>query len=89
MALRIKDPKAGDWDYSGCCAPGVYMSSYLTFSVGIFQWVPYADGKGIKHGKVVKRISGFTRDPKDVYDRAEYYIQKYLEKSIRTGKGSQ
>jgi hypothetical protein len=89
MALRIKEPKAGDWDYDGSCAPRGYMDGCLTFSVGIFQWVLTNDGKSIKRGKAVKRIKGYSSNPGDVYDRAEYYIQKHLEKSIGTGKGSQ
>ena len=32
MALRIKEPKAGDWDYDGSCTPGsYYYYSQLTF----------------------------------------------------------
>jgi hypothetical protein len=56
MALRIKEPKLGDWDYDGSCAPGGDSVRWGTFSVGIFQWEARASGKGIKRGKVVKRI---------------------------------
>ncbi len=76
MAMRTKNPKAGDWDYDGCCAPGGYMDGCLTFSVGIFQWVPYASGVGIKHGKVVKRIRGYSSEPSKVYAKAEAWIKE-------------
>lgn len=83
MALRIKEPKAGDWDYDGMCRPGSNWSnnanSQLTFSVGIFQWAAKASGKGVKRTAVVKRVSGYCNNPQDVYDRAEKYIVENLE----------
>ena len=79
MGLRIKEPKLGDWDYDGYCVPGhEYSVGRLTFSVGIFRWVARASGKGIKRGKVMQRIRGYTSNPQEVYDRAEAYIREYL-----------
>ena len=84
MALRIKEPKAGDWDYDGACAIPANMvyHGWVTFSVGIFQWVPRSGGKGIKRGKVMQRIRGYCGNPQEVYDRAEAYIREYLTRDI-------
>ena len=62
--------------YSGECAPGsnykgpVPTTNFSTFSVGIFQWIPKASGKGLKKSPVKFRIKGYTSDPQKVYDLA-------------------
>lgn len=84
MALRIKNPQVGDWDYDGACCPnGVCDFGQQTFSIGIFQWLPKSSGKGIKRGKVIKRISGLSSHPEDVYAKAEAWIKANLEKVNR------
>jgi hypothetical protein len=75
MALRIKNPQVGDWDYDGWCrpkGPGAHWNN--TFSVGIFKWIPKAHGSGIKRSAVVKRIRGYSSNPQEVYDKAEEWI---------------
>ncbi len=61
------------WDYDGSCKPGgrSAYSGCSTFSVGIFQWVPRGNGKGIKRGKVVQRVKGSTSAPDEVYAKAQ------------------
>lgn len=58
--------------YSGSCAPGSGCAyGYETFSVGIFEVVPKASGKGTKRGGPVKvRVRGLVSDPQAVYDAA-------------------
>jgi hypothetical protein len=76
MALRIKEPKLWDFDYDGGCRPmgdGPHWNQ--TFSVGIFQWVPTANSKDIKRSRAVKRISGSSSNPQEVYARAEDWIR--------------
>jgi len=64
-------------DYSGDCVPGgKYSGGYLKFSVGIFQWLPKAGGKGLKKSKVIYRISGFCANPDAVYRRAEFICER-------------
>jgi hypothetical protein len=71
MALRISQPKCGDFDYDGNCKPGsTFFSSQITFSVGIFQWIPTADGKNIKRSPVIHRIKGYSSEPEKVYTAA-------------------
>jgi|GEM_PF-6215057 len=65
------------WDFDGACVPVLAdgsvrrsFTTFETFSVGIFQWIPRASGKGLKRGKVKERISGLVSDPEAVYRRA-------------------
>jgi hypothetical protein len=64
-------------DFSGSCKPEEIQKSFsnwkpATFSVGIFQWLPYAAGKrkGLKKSVVKYRVKGFTSNPEPVYKRA-------------------
>jgi len=64
-------------DFSGSCAPGATMLFHNnTFSVGIFQWVPKASGKGLKRTPVKFRIKGTTSNPDSVYERARIVCEK-------------
>ena len=58
--------------FSGECAPNpdAHVHWGKTFSVGIFQCLPKASGKGLKKGKVKYRIIGWTREPESVYEKA-------------------
>ena len=65
-----QEPKEGLWDYHGEFDPARGWH-FTTFSVGIFQWVMRADGKGLKRGKVLERIRGYANNREDVYRRAQ------------------
>ena len=66
----------GMWDWHGSCDPatptGEYMP-YRTFSVGCFQWVSRANGKGLKRGRVRYRVKGPKSDPQSVYREAQSF----------------
>ena len=67
--------KENKYDFSGSCNP-IKLSDRsvwtpVFFSVGIFQWLPKASGKGLKKSAVVYRVRGLTSDPLPVYDRAK------------------
>ena len=64
--------------YSGQCAPHTGCGiSYKTFSVGIFEVVPTANGRGTKRGGAVKvRVRGLVSDPRAVYDVAAKIVEK-------------
>jgi len=72
------------WDFDGACAPretspGVWEQvrpGFDTFSLGIFQWVPTADGKRVKRGKVVYRIKGSMSDPGAAFESARAYVAR-------------
>jgi hypothetical protein len=65
--------KAYEYDYEGSCAPGgvANYQGQLTFSVGVFQWIPKANGVGLKRGRVVRRIRGYVNNPDMVYTQAK------------------
>lgn len=60
-------------DFSGSCAPyGIQVyANFSTFSVGIFQWLLRASGKGLKKSAVKYRVRGSVSNQKAVYKRAE------------------
>lgn len=63
--------------YSGQCAPHTGCGiGYRTFSVGIFEVVPTASGKGTKRGPVKVRVKGMVSNPQAVYDVADKIVQK-------------
>ena len=45
--------------------------NFVIFSVGCFQWVVRAHGKGLKKGKVIIRIIGNSSDTERVYEMAD------------------
>ena len=69
----------GKHDYSGSCAPDgpEYYSNQKIFSVGVFQWLPKANGKGLKKSAVKFRVKGYSSQPEKVYDLAEMICDKY------------
>lgn len=79
-----KEKKAGDWDYDGACIPAKAWGGvgYRTFSVGIFQWLPTKDGRGLKRGRVVCRVSGRVSDSDAVLAQVHTLILG-LERGLR------
>jgi len=74
------DEKAYKHDWSGSCRPhGMCYMANRTFSVGIFQWVPQKNGKGLKKSAVKYRIKGYSSFPNDVYDRADEVCKRMDE----------
>jgi len=60
----------GKHDFSGACAPETSLFAHRTFSVGVFQWVLKASGKGLKKTKAKVRVFGVCSDPGAVYAEA-------------------
>jgi hypothetical protein len=48
-----------------------FFETYQSFSVGIFQWLPKASGKGLKKSKAMARVLGYTAEPDRVYEKAD------------------
>lgn len=67
------NPKPYQWDFDGSCAPreNVHSTSWKTFSLGIFQWIPKSSGKGLKRGKVVRRVKGYCDVADEAYAKAQ------------------
>lgn len=84
MPKKAKDAQPYEWDFSGACAPtedGKWPAGYRpdSFTLGIFQWVPTADGKHVKRGKVAMRVKGYNT-PKAI---KEAYAQARQEVDAR------
>lgn len=61
--------EAGKHGFSGACAPGQRYGGFgLTFSLGIFEWVPTK--KGLKKSAVKVRVKGPTSKPELVEAKA-------------------
>ena len=60
----------------GSCAPkpGARYSTNQTFSMGIFQAVETANGRGIKRSAVKVRVKGSCSDPEKVYIKVREII---------------
>lgn len=70
--MKNSDNKlAYEWDYDGACSPAALgHAGQETFSLGIFQWIPKANGGGLKRGKVIRRIRGRCDNAAAVFDVA-------------------
>ena len=50
-----------------------------TFSVGIFKWEIKNNGKSMKKGKIIIRISGLVENKEKVFEMAESVVKKLDE----------
>ena len=77
------DLAPGVWDFDGACAPQkAHAGHWETFSLGIFQWIPKANGKGLKRGKVFRRVRGRTDSPDEAFALARLIVAE-----LNGGKG--
>ncbi len=56
------------WDFSVDSRESVKDS--VTFSVGIYQWIPKNGRNGLKKSKTI-RVTGYVADPTSLYAKAE------------------
>jgi hypothetical protein len=68
-------PRPFEWDFYGDCAPDESRPGvgWKTFTLGIFQWLPKASGKGLKRGKVIFRVKGTRDNPALAYSQARAF----------------
>jgi hypothetical protein len=66
------------WDFFGAWDPTGRANQHLTetFSIGCFQWVPTANGKDLKRGKVMWRVKGRVEDARAVREKADEYCAR-------------
>lgn len=85
----------GQYDFDGDCMPGEHSKLSIeaypksTFSVGIFQWLLKASGKGLKRSKVVYRVRGKVGNAELVYGRARRICRLFDKNPNWTGKKSE
>lgn len=58
-----------------------------TFSVGIFKWELKSNGKSMKKGKAVVRVSGLVENKEKVFEFAENVV-KHLDANMWDGRKS-
>ncbi len=58
-----------------------------TFSVGIFKWELKGNGKSMKRGKAIVRVSGLVENKEKVFEFAEYVV-KDLDSDMWDGRKS-
>jgi hypothetical protein len=88
-------PEEGKYGWQAQCAPGVshWSGRWDTFSVGIFQWIPKASGKGFKKAKSIVRVRGLTDNPQELWAKVQEVISQLNAgtytgpKSINLAKG--
>lgn len=93
--MNPPEPKpAGTWDFYGACAPQVFADGRVqrvqseTFTLGIFQWVPRARGKGTKPGLVQRRIRGRSDNPLRAFADARQFCDENNAETV-TAEGAQ
>lgn len=79
MGAQNPVPLAHKHGFDGSCAPGGaahFGSQQIGFSVGVFQWLPKSDGKGLKRSAVKIRVKGWVSDAERVYAKARELCQR-------------
>jgi len=76
----VSEPRAYQWDYEP--SPLTKESGFLTLSVGVFQWLPKARGKGLKKSKSI-RVAGYMAEPERVYDKAQELCDRFNAAGVR------
>jgi hypothetical protein len=76
----VSEPRAYQWDYEP--SPLTQESGFLTLSVGVFQWLPKARGKGLKKSKSI-RVAGYMAEPERVYDKAQELCDRFNAAGVR------
>lgn len=74
-------PVAYRWTFDR--TPFGHHDEFSTFSVGVYQWVPKASGKGLKKSKTI-RVVGYVAEPERVYERAEELCRQLNEAHVRS-----
>ena len=75
------EPAACRWDFDGDCAPAtggerIARWRHASFSVGVFQWVKKADGKGLKRSPAACRVKGWVSHPDQAYAVAREVVRR-------------
>jgi hypothetical protein len=72
-----------DYDKEGAIIAGWNK----TFSVGVFKWELKNNGKSMKKGKIIVRVSGLVSNKEKVFDFAENVV-KDLDSNLWDGRKS-
>ena len=76
----MADQQAYNWTYDR----SEFDSSgdmYSTFSIGLYQWLPKASGKGFKKSKTI-RVKGYVADPESAYQKADELVHRLNKENV-------
>lgn len=76
----MAEPKAYHWEYERSAWDGVPGAT--RFSVGIYQWLPKASGKGLKKSNTI-RVNGYVAEPQRLYDKADELCERLNREGVR------
>jgi len=79
----MQRPKPYQWDYDRAGAEVMISSGFRTFSIGVFQWLPKASGKGLKRSTTI-RVNGYVADPQRAFDRADELCRQLNAENVRS-----
>jgi hypothetical protein len=68
FCAKIQHPRPFLWDFDRNIWDSV--AGARSFSVGVYQWLPKASGKGLKKSRTI-RVQGYVEDPQAAYARAQ------------------
>ncbi|HEY3963919.1 MAG TPA: DUF4304 domain-containing protein [Planctomycetaceae bacterium] len=74
-------PKPYQWDFDRVL-PNEDVD-FLTFSVGVFQWLPKASGRGLKKSTSI-RVKGYAAEYKLVHDKAQELCKRLNRDQVRS-----
>lgn len=79
-----KTARPGEWDRRADCFPAtIRRAGQLSFSIGVFEWVP-AKGGGCKKAAAHKRASGPTHLAKELLAQADAIVMAHNEPAPTT-----
>lgn len=76
-----REPKLWVWDYDE--NPWDQRSDAVTFSIGLYQWVPKSSGTGLKKSKTI-RVIGFVAEAAALYAKADELCEKFNREKVRS-----
>jgi len=79
--MHNSSPKPYQWDYDRDLPRDDV--DFLTFSVGVFQWLPKASGRGVKKSPSI-RVKGYAVEYKLVHHKAQELCKRLNREQVRS-----
>ncbi|MCM8543427.1 MAG: hypothetical protein NE328_24370 [Lentisphaeraceae bacterium] len=77
----MADDKIFQWTYEQSQFDST-GDQFSTFSIGIFQWLPKASGKGLKKSKTI-RVKGYVIEAQKAYKKADEVCQRLNKEKVK------
>lgn len=79
-------PERYQWDFNAPPIDDFLSKQYRTLSVGIFQWLPKASGKGLKRSPAAARVSGYMIESDRVLCKAGELCRRLNGQAAQAGR---